>query len=311
MDVRAALLVFLPVLLQSMLIGDERIPGVEQAVSMESLKRHVKGLHFGRNPDDPSRPLEKAGEYIHREFLRTGLMTWEEPFQWQGKTFRNIVAEKKGTATPEKIVILGAHYDSVEGSPGADDNASGIAVLLEAAKAVERLPLPSTIRFIAFNLEECGFLGSTHHAEKAKREGEQIRGMFSLECVGFTRSGQSYPSYLDPKFYPAVGDFITLIGNERSRSFVERVFQSFKTRVPGLPVEVLLVPGNGDTMEEARLSDHSPFWERGFPALMVTDTAFLRNPNYHLPTDTVDTLDFDFMRKVTLGILHSLMEVAK
>ncbi len=169
----------------------------------------------------------------------------------------------------------------------------------------------STIRLIAFNLEEYGYIGSTHYAERAKREGEKIAGMISLEMVGFTDSRQAYPPYLDPKYYPNVGDFIALIGNERSKAFAEKVYHSFRSRVPNLPAEYLVVPQNGERMEEARLSDHCPFWDQGFPALMVTDTAFLRNPNYHLPTDTMETLDFEFMRKVTAAIFYSLSDLAK
>ena len=135
--------------------------------------------------------------------------------------------------------------------------------------------------------------------------------MISLKMVGFPHSRQAYPPYLDPKYYPNVGDFIAIIGNERSRVFAEKVYHSFRTRVPGLPAEYLVVPRNGEMMEEAVLSEHCPFWDQGFPALMVTDTAFLRNPNYHLPTDTLDTLDFEFMRKVTAGIFYALSDLEK
>jgi hypothetical protein len=104
--------------------------------------------------------------------------------------------------------------------------------------------------------------------------------------------------------------FIAVIGNERSRGLLEKVCHSFKTHIPQLSLESLVVPGNGEGMEEVRLSDHSTFWDQGFPALMVTDTAFLRNPNYHLPSDTMETLDFQFMRKVAIGIFYSLTELA-
>ena len=108
-----------------------------------------------------------------------------------------------------------------------------------------------------------------------------------------------------------MGDFIGIIGNERSKTLLEEVYQSFRAYIPQLPTEFLLVPGNGEGMEEVRLSDHSPFWDQGFAALMVTDTAFLRNPNYHLPSDTIETLDFEFMRKIAIGIFYSIVELAK
>ena len=135
--------------------------------------------------------------------------------------------------------------------------------------------------------------------------------MISLEMVGFTHQKQQYPAYLDPKYYPPVGDFIGIIGNEKSMVLLENVRRSFKISIPRLPSEHLIVPGNGEGMEEATLSDHSSFWDRGLPALMVTDTAFLRNPNYHLPTDTMETLDFEFMRKVAVGVLSSIVDLAK
>jgi hypothetical protein len=108
-----------------------------------------------------------------------------------------------------------------------------------------------------------------------------------------------------------VGDFIAIIGNERSKELLEKVCRAFKTRIPELPSEFLIVPGNGQGMEEVRLSDHSTFWDQGFPALLVTDTSFLRNPNYHLPSDRIETLDFEFMQKVAVGVYHSVVEVAK
>jgi aminopeptidase YwaD len=304
-------LLFLPLLLLPLLTKDERTQPLEEIISIENLKAHVRNLHVDRNPYDRFQQLEEAGQYIYREFLKAGLRVWEESFQWEGKIYKNIIAEKKGTTSPQKILILGAHYDTVPGSPGADDNASAVALLLEVARKIGGGGGPPTIRLIAFNLEEYGYIGSTHHAERAKREGEKIAGMISVEMVGFTHSRQAYPPYLDPKYYPNVGDFIAIIGNERSRVFADKVYRSFRARVPGLPAEYLIVPQNGEMMEEARLSDHCPFWDQGFPALMVTDTAFLRNPNYHLPTDTMDTLDFEFMRKVTAGIFYALSELEK
>jgi aminopeptidase YwaD len=235
----------------------------------------------------------------------------EDPFPWEGRVYKNIVAEKKGDTSPDKIFILGAHYDTVPGSPGADDNASAIAVLLEVARNIQGVPFHSTVRLIAFSLEEYNYVGSTHYAEKAKAGGEKILGMISLEMVGFTGPKQDYPPYLNPKNYPPVGDFIGMIGNERSKVLLERVHHAFKTSTPKLPSEFLLVPGKGDGIEEVRLSDHSPFWDQGFPALMITDTAFLRNPNYHLPSDTIETLNFEFMRKVAIGIFYSVVELAK
>ena len=281
------------------------------AISVENLKRHVRNIHFDRNPYDRNLELEQAAQYIRREFLKIGLEVKEDLFYWEGRTYKNVLAEKRGTTSPDNVLIIGAHYDTAPGSPGADDNSSAIAVLLEVARNIQKTSFGSTLKLIAFALEECGYAGSIHYAERAREGGEKILGMISLEMVGFTGPRQDYPPYLDPKYYPNVGDFIGIIGNERSEALWETVRRSFKTHIPQLPAEFLLVPGNGEGMEEVRLSDHSPFWDRGFPALLVTDTAFLRNPNYHLPSDTMETLDFEFMKKVAVGIYYSVVELGK
>jgi aminopeptidase YwaD len=294
-----------------LLVRDERYSAMMDRVSVEHLKEHVRSIHFDRNPYDRHQELEQAARYIQRELSRFGLEIVEDSFQWEGKTHKNIVAVRRGKTSPERVVILGAHYDTVPGSPGADDNASGVAVLLEVARNIREISLGSTLKLIAFALEEYGYAGSLHYAEGAKRRGEEIHGMISLEMVGFTGRRQDYPPYIDPKFYPNVGDFIAIIGNERSKELLETVRRSFKRNIPQLPSEFLLVPGNGEGMEETRLSDHSSFWDQGFWALMVTDTAFLRNPNYHLPTDTMETLDFEFMRKVAVGIYYAVVELAR
>ena len=290
--------------------GDERARK-RMTVSIKHLNGHVQNIHFDRNPYDGHSRLEEAAQYIKRELEKIGLSTEEDKFQWERKSYKNIVAEKKGRTSPDRVFILGAHYDTVPGSPGADDNASAIAVLLEVARNIQAVQLEFTVRLIAFSLEEYNFVGSTHYIEILKKREEKILGMISLEMVGFTGPGQSYPPYLNPKYYPNVGDFIAIIGNEGSKELLEKVCQSFKTHIPQLPLESLIVPGNGEGMEEVRLSDHSPFWDEGFPALMVTDTSFLRNPNYHLPSDRMETLDFEFMRKVGIGVLYSVVELAR
>jgi aminopeptidase YwaD len=294
-----------------LMIGDGRTSDKKIMIFIENLKGHVQNIHFDRNPYDHYRELEQAAQYIEREFLKSGWEVKEDRFQWEGRSYKNIVAEKKGTTSPNRVFILGAHYDTVPGSPGADDNASAIAVLLEVARNIQTVPLGCTVRLIAFSLEEYDFIGSTHYVESLKKGEEKILGMISLEMVGFTGPKQDYPPYLNLKYYPNVGDFIAIVGNERSKELLEKVCQSFKTYIPQLSLEFLIVPGNGEGMEEVRLSDHSTFWDQGFPALMVTDTAFLRNPNYHLASDTMETLNFEFMQKVAIGIYYSIIELAK
>jgi Zn-dependent M28 family amino/carboxypeptidase len=292
-------------------VGDERTLDRKLMISIENLKGHVQHIHFDRNPVDGYSRLEQAAQYIKREFLKAGLEVKEDGFQWEGRSYKNIVAEKKGKISPDRVFILGAHYDTVPGSPGADDNASGVAVLLEVARSLQPVSLEGTVRLIAFSLEENDYIGSSHYVEGLKKGEEEIIGMISLEMVGFTGRKQDYPPSLDRKYYPNVGDFIAIIGNERSQNLLEKVCQSFKTHLPGLPLESLAVPRNGEGMEEVRLSDHSTFWDRGMPALLVTDTSFLRNPNYHLPSDRIETLNFEFMQKVATGIFYSTVELVK
>ena len=293
------------------LTGDERIYGKRVMVSVENLTRHVEAIHFDRNPYEGYPRLEQAAQYIQGEFVKAGLDVKEDSFQWEGRSYKNIVAEKKGGTSPGRIFIVGAHYDTVPGTPGADDNASAVAVLLEIARNIQSVSLEGTVRLVAFTLEEYGFIGSSHYVEGLKNGKEEVLGMISLEMVGFTGPRQDYPPYLDPKYYPNVGDFIAIVGNDGSKELLEQVCHLFKTHVHQLPLEFLIVPGNGEGMEEARLSDHSPFWDQGFQALMITDTAFLRNPNYHLPSDRMETLNFEFMQKVASGALYSVVELAR
>ena len=311
MGTRFVSFAFMLLLFLLLLVRDERHSTMMDHISIENLKEHVRNIHGDRNPYDRHPELEQVAQYLQREFSRIGLEVEEDSFQWEGKTHKNILAVKRGKILPDRVVILGAHYDTVPGSPGADDNASAIAVLLEVARNIQMISLGSTLKLIAFGLEEYGYVGSLHYVERARREGEEIRGMLSLEMVGFTGPRQDYPSYLDPKQYPPVGDFIGIVANEKSKALLEVVRRTFKTQIPQLPSEFLLVPGNAIGMEEVRLSDHSPFWDHGFPALLVTDTAFLRNPHYHLPSDTMETLDFEFMRKVAVGVYYSVVELTK
>jgi len=280
-------------------------------ISAENLKGHVRNIHFDRGPHHSYHKLEQAAQYIEKEFLKAGLDVREDRFEWEGKCYKNIVAEKRGIISPHRVLILGAHYDTVPGSPGADDNASAVALLLEVARNIQAVPLENTVRLVAFSLEEYDFAGSAHYVNCLSKGGDEILGMISVEMVGFTGARQDYPPYLNPKHYPNVGDFIAIIANERSKALLERVCRSFKTNIPELPLEFLIVPGTGEGMDEVRLSDHSVFWDQGVPALMITDTGFLRNPNYHRSSDTIATLDFEFMQKVAIGVYHSVMELAK
>ena len=270
------------------------------------LRAHLERIVGERSPLSSPARLSKVEQYIEGEFRSFGLAVDSDPFTYWGKSYRNIIA-RTATQRGGRLIILGAHYDSVEGSPGADDNASGAAVLLEAARILSQSRLRNSVMFCAFNLEELNMVGSAHFAKKLKSQGAKVGVMVSLEMVGYTDSGsggQKYPPGLS-WFYPDRGDFIGVVGNWRSATVLRR-FASSMRQVKGLPVETLTVLGNGFLVPQVRLSDHSPFWDLGYPALLVTDTSFFRNPHYHRASDTVETLDLTFMTKVCAGVVTAV-----
>ncbi|HTM10196.1 MAG TPA: M28 family peptidase [Verrucomicrobiae bacterium] len=274
-------------------------------VTSADLKNRLVRIVGERSPWSAPARLSAVENYIEKEFAALGLRVESDPFSYRGGRYRNIIARTAARRAP--LVVLGAHFDAVEGSPGADDNASGIAVLLEAARLLGSMRLKSEVLFCAFNLEELNMIGSSHLAKRLKAEGAKITGMVSLEMLGYTdrRSGsQKYPAVLS-WFYPDRADFIGVIGNWRSAALL-RSFATALKKVEGLPVETLSVLGNGFLVPQVRLSDHAPFWDAGYPALLLTDTAFMRNPHYHLPSDTIETLDLDFMAKVCRGVVNAV-----
>ncbi|HEY2989083.1 MAG TPA: M28 family peptidase [Candidatus Binatia bacterium] len=279
-------------------------------VAAADLKKHLERVVGERSPATSPAHLQIVEDYIEAEFKGLGLGVESDRFVYSGKNFRNIIA-RAGGASRAPLIILGAHFDSVGGSPAADDNASGVAVLLEAARILSRLRLPSPITFCAFNLEELNMIGSAHFAKRLKAEGTQVAAMVSLEMLGYTdpRPGsQKYPVGLG-WMYPNRADFIGIIGNRRSASLLHR-FAGAMRQIDGLPVETLTVFGNGFLVPQVRLSDHAPFWDLGYPALLLTDTAFMRNPHYHRPSDTIDTLDLEFMAKVCDGVVNAVVTLA-
>jgi len=275
-------------------------------VSAADLKIRLERIVGERSPSSNPRRLSEVEDYIESEFKRLGLEVESDRFVY-GKSYRNIIA-RTANAPSAPLIILGAHFDSVPGSPGADDNASGVAVLLEAARLLSGRRLKYPLVFCAFNLEELNMIGSTHFVRRLKSHGMKVAAMVSLEMLGYTDSrpgSQKYPAGLG-WFYPQRGDFIGIIGNWRSASLLKG-FAGAMRQVPALPVETLTVLGNGFLVPQVRLSDHAPFWDLGYPALLLTDTAFMRNPHYHTSSDTIDTLDLDFMAKVCQGVVNAVV----
>src|SRR5262245_32249661 len=280
---------------------------MEIRVDPQRLRRTLAAIVGERSPFSSQRHLTAVEGFIEKELETYGLIVESDYFSYRGRNFRNIV----GRLNPHRagsIVILGAHFDSVQGTPGADDNASGVAVLLEAARLLARARVGSQVLFCGFNLEELNMIGSGYFAKKLKSAGAKVAAMISLEMVGyidFRPGSQKYPLGLKA-FYPDHGNFIGVIGNWKSASLLHRFARQMR-QVRGLPVETLSVPGNGGLIPAVRLSDHSPFWDAGYPALMVTDTSFFPNPNYHRSTDTLVTLNLDFMSKVCEGVIRAVL----
>ncbi len=275
-------------------------------ITAADLKNRLDRIVGERSPWTSPARLGAVENYIEKEFTALGLRVESDFFFYRGRKFRNILAHSS-SAKRAPLVVLGAHFDSVEGSPGADDNASGVAVLIEAARLLSGMKLASEVLFCAFNLEELNMIGSGHLAKRLKAEGAKIVGMASLEMLGYTNhrpGSQRYPPGLG-WLYPDRADFIGIVGNWRSAALLRR-FAAALREIERLPVETLSVMGNGFLVPQARLSDHAPFWDAGYPALLLTDTAFMRNPNYHTAFDTIETLDLEFMAKVCRGVVNAV-----
>lgn len=272
------------------------------------LRKHLAAIARPRDPFENFETLREIQSYIEEEFGSFGYETQKDSFSFEGREFENVIASHPGSLTQNKEVsrfIIGAHFDAVPGTTGADDNASGVAALLEAARLLAGERAAGIIDFLAFNLEERGLIGSSHHVATLKKQGVKLAGMISLEMVGFTsreKGSQKMPLVLRP-FYPNVGNFLALVGDDQSKGLLRKAKPEFQ-KVSGLAVETLSVPGKGWIFPETRLSDHSPFWDAGIPALLVTDTSFFRNPHYHTPADRAETLDLEFLAHVTEGIAH-------
>jgi len=275
------------------------------------LKEHLRvltveiGERSVRLPDN----LERAAAYIQGFFADLGLSVHRDAYRYEKIPVANIVARLALGPDPSRHYVVGAHYDTVSWTPGADDNGSAVAVLLELARRLRNLQgrdAPNVeVTFAAFTLEEppafrTASMGSRVYAKRARKRKEKIHGMICLEMVGYTcrePGCQHYPFPLGFMDYPETGDFIGIVGNWHSRKLTRSLDAAFQKN-PHLPVVSLTVPGGDNLLPAIGLSDHSSFWREGYPAVMVTDTAFYRNPHYHLPSDTADRLDYRFMAQL-------------
>ena len=273
------------------------------------LTQHLERLVIERNPYYASAGHLFAREYIRSHFARFGEVLIHD-FEVNGNIHQNLILQiESNSAKKRSPLIIGAHYDTVAGCVGADDNGSGVAVLLELAEYFSANPVKYPMQLIAFDMEEYGLLGSAAYADKLKQENQKIRLMISLEMLGYcdrTPNSQHYPAGLD-KFYPNTGDFIGLIGSIPTIPDLIHLQHHMKSVVS---CEWLPAGWRGLAIPDTRRSDHAPFWDAGYKALMVTDTANMRNPHYHKSSDQLETLDLEFLTQVCRGLITGVANLS-
>jgi Zn-dependent M28 family amino/carboxypeptidase len=286
------------------------------SVTAATLRAHVQRLagEIGeRNVFRPS-ALRAAADFIAAEWQAQAYRVAAQTYEVRGIACANLEVTRKGTKTPDEIIVVGAHYDSVIGSPGANDNGSGVAALLAMTRSFAGEEPDRTIRFVAFVNEEPPFfstprMGSDVYARAARARGDDIRLMLSLETIGCYRDEagtQRYPPLLG-RFYPDRGNFIAFVANLRSRHQLRQAAQAFRTHSE-VPVEALATFG---LMPGIAWSDHLSFWRQGYRAVMITDTAFYRYPHYHTAEDTPDKVAYDVLARVTAGLHRTVTTLAR
>jgi hypothetical protein len=278
----------------------------EQRTLADELRKDVTKLagDIGHRDTDHPKGLEAAAAYIEGEFRKAGLAPQRHGYDCRGQKVFNIDAEIKGTG--DEVVVVGAHYDSVIGAPGANDNGSGVAGVLALARRLAKDFPARTLRLALFVNEEPPYfqtdlMGSLVYARECKARGDKVTSMISLEtisCYSDQPKSQRYPPPFN-LFYPSTGNFVAFVGNTDSAELVKSVVGTFRTDVK-FPSEGAAVPGS---IEGVGWSDHWSFWQCGYPALMVTDTAPFRYDHYHTADDTPDKLDYERTARVVEGLL--------
>lgn len=285
------------------------------AVSPERLKTHVQMLSETFSPRDylNTANLDRTAIYIKDEFEKAHGRVSEQPYKANGRSYRNVIASF-GKDSNERLVI-GAHYDVCQPLPGADDNASGVAGLLELAHLLGQTELPLTVELVAYTLEEPPFfrteaMGSAVHAVALKQQGIVVRAMFSLEMIGYFSDepgSQKFPNPILKLLYPSRGNFITVVGNFGQLGLVRKVKRAMRSAT-SLPVHSINAPG---WLPGIDFSDHRNYWQWGFPAVMITDTSFYRNENYHTSQDTSEKLDYNRMAMVVQAVYSAILELSR
>jgi Zn-dependent M28 family amino/carboxypeptidase len=281
------------------------MPEVGSEDLQRRLEAHLRQVAQPRDPDWSPLGHRQVEQYIQKQLSECGPVE-PFPFEANGRQHCNWILKLPGSRPGRPPILVGAHFDAAPATPGADDNASGVAVLLELARHFAADPAPSPLWLVAFDLEERGMIGSRAYARFLRQQRQPLRLMLSLEMLGYrdpTPGSQRYPAGLE-KLYPNRGDYIGLIGNWPTWGDLLKLQRYFQKA--GIPCCWLLAGQRGLILPATRLSDHSPFWDAGYPAVMVTDTAFLRNPHYHKLSDTLETLDPDFLTGVCQGLMAGI-----
>lgn len=290
---------------------DQKKNSFDEEKVKENLYRHVETLsvRIGERHLWKESSLKKAEEYIDSELRSYGYRVWHQTYPCYDQEVSNLIVEKSGGGK-KGLIVVGAHYDTVPGTPGADDNASAVAGLLELARLHQEKKIQKSIVLVAFVNEEppCfGFsnMGSMVYANYLKERGCEVEVMISLEMIGYFRKEriQRFPLPGMGFFYPKTGDFIGVVGNLPSHHYV-RLIKNGIRKYSRIDARSLTAP---EFFGGINLSDNYSFWRFGYRAVMVTDTSFFRNPNYHQETDTIDTLNFDRMMEVIKGLYYTLL----
>lgn len=293
----------------------------EEQAYRDELRRHVEHLAATIGERHAGRPaaLQQAGEYIAAELEKLELPVRRLPYEAAGQPFVNYEATVAAKALDADVIVVGAHYDSAIGTPAANDNASGVAALLVLAKKAVSLggfadSPNATVRFVAFANEEPPHfkrtaMGSLVYAKRCRDAGDRVVAMISLETIGYFRDEEGTQRYPFPLslLYPSRGNFIAFVGDLSSRQLVRSLVGSFRQRA-SFPSEGAALPAS---IPGVGWSDHWSFWQQGFPAVMVTDTAPFRYPHYHTAEDTPDKVDFDRLTRVVMGlysVLHDMVD---
>lgn len=282
----------------------------------DNLKKSVQMLSdtIGDRNTYSYKRLKLSKDYIAKELETLGFEVSYQTYATGGKTVENIEAELSGRSIPDEIIIIGAHYDSVPFCPGANDNASGVAALIETARILSVKKSSRTLRFVAFVNEEPPYfqtrnMGSRVYASRSRQRGEKIIAMLSLETIGYYSDRKGSQKYPVPFgfFYPDTGNFIGFVSNLRSRKLMFDMVSSFRnnTKMPSEGIAApRWIPGIG-------WSDHWSFWKEGYKAVMITDTAPYRYPFYHTSQDTMEKLDYDRMARVVVGVIKVMSDLSE